>query len=96
MGRQGEQSHGGALGQGIDLQGAIDDLARLQEEGRLSEEKVDAHLVAEDLAFLDGEINPASWYPSESYARLMQLLGDVEGAGKDAYFVEREGPARAA
>jgi hypothetical protein len=71
------------------FKGAIADLLRLQEEGRLSEEKVDAYLAAEDLAFLDGEISPASWYPIESYARLMQLLGDVEGAGKDAYFVER-------
>jgi len=77
------------------FKGAIDDLARLQQEGRLPEAKVDAYLAAEDLAFLEGEISPAVWYPIESYARLMQLLGDVEGAGKDAYFVERgRGSAR--
>ena len=71
------------------VKGAIDDLARLQEAGRLSEEQIEAGLSAEDLAFLETEANPASWYPMESYARITQLLGDVEGAGKDSYFVER-------
>jgi hypothetical protein len=74
---------------GAIFKGAIADLARLQEEGRLSQEEVDARLATEDLAFLEGEINPAAWYPIETYARLMELLGDVEGAGKDAYFLER-------
>ena len=71
------------------FKGVIDDLARLIEEGRISEDEVDAKLAAEDLAFLETEINPAAWYPIESYGRLMQLLGDVEGGGKDAYFAER-------
>jgi len=71
------------------FKGAIDDLARLRETGRLSEEQIDAGLTAEDLVFLETDVNPASWYPMESYARVTQLLGDVEGAGKDSYFVER-------
>jgi hypothetical protein len=71
------------------FKGAIGDLARLRETGRLSEEQVEAGLAAEDLAFLEAEVNPASWYPMESYARIMEFLGDVEGAGKDSYFVER-------
>jgi hypothetical protein len=71
------------------FKGATDDLARLREEGRLSEAELDAHLTAEDLALLGTEISPAAWYPMESYARLMRLLGEVEGAGKDSYFVER-------
>jgi len=71
------------------FKGVIDDLARLQAEGRLSQDQVDAQLAIEDLALLEGEINPAAWYPMESYARLMELLGEIEGAGKDAYFVER-------
>jgi hypothetical protein len=71
------------------FKGVIDDLARLQEEGRVSQEDVDAQLVAEDLAFLEGEISRSMWYPMESYGRLMQLLGEIEGAGKDAYFLER-------
>ena len=71
------------------FRGAIDDLARLQREGRVSQEEVDAQLATEDLAFLEGEIHPSAWYPMESYGRLMELLGDLEGGGKDAYFVER-------
>jgi hypothetical protein len=71
------------------FKGATDDLARLREEGRLSQEEADARLAPEDLALLEGEIQPAAWYPIESYARLMELLGDVEGEGKDSYFVER-------
>ena len=71
------------------FKGAIEDLARLQREGRVSQEEVDAQLATEDLAFLEGEISAAGWYPIESYARLMELLGDLEAGGKDAYFVER-------
>lgn len=71
------------------FKGVIDDLARLREEGQLSQETLDDQLAPEDLAFLENEISPAAWYPIESYGRLMQLLGKIEGAGKDAYFVER-------
>lgn len=71
------------------FQGAVDDLARLREQGRVSEEQIEARLSAEDLIFLEAEANPAAWYPMESYARITQLLGDIEGAGKDSYFVER-------
>jgi hypothetical protein len=71
------------------FKGVIDDLARVRETGLLSEEQIEAGLVTEDLAFLETEVNPASWYPMESYARITQLLGRIEGAGKDSYFVER-------
>jgi len=71
------------------FKGVTDDLARLQEEGRIPQEVSDARLAAEDLAFLEGEISPAAWYPMESYGRFMQLVGEIEGAGKDSYFVER-------
>ena len=77
------------------FKGVIDDLARLQREGRVSQEEVDARLATEDLALLEGEINASAWYPMESYGRLMDLLGEVEAGGKDAYFVERgRGSAR--
>jgi hypothetical protein len=71
------------------FKGVIDDLARLLEEGRVSEEQIETKLVAEDLVFLEAEVNPASWYPMESYARITQLLGEIEGAGKEGYFVKR-------
>ena len=71
------------------FQGVIDDLAHLREQGRVSEEQIEAGLAAEDFAFLETQVNPAAWYPMESYARITQLLGEIEGAGKDSYFVER-------
>jgi hypothetical protein len=71
------------------FKGVIDDLARLRERGGVSEEQIEAGLAAEDLDLLEAEVNPASWYPMESYARIAQLLGEVEGAGKDDYFVDR-------
>jgi hypothetical protein len=49
-------------------------------------------LAAEDLGLLDLAIDPAAWYPMESYARPMRLLGDIEGGGKEAYFAD---PVRA-
>jgi hypothetical protein len=71
------------------FKGVIDDLARVREKGRLSEEQIEAGLAAEDLVLLEVEVNPAAWYPMESYARIVELLGEVEGAGKDGYFLER-------
>jgi len=71
------------------FQGAIDDLARLRRVGRVSDEQIEARLAAEDLAFLETNVSAASWYPMDAYARMIQLLGDVEGTGKDSYFVER-------
>lgn len=71
------------------FRGATEDLARLRGEGRISEERLEAQLPPEDLVLLEREINPAGWYPLESYARLLRLLGEIEGAGKDEYFAER-------
>ena len=77
------------------FKGVIGDIARLQQEGRISQEEVDARLATEDLVFLEGEIHAAAWYPMASYGRMMDLLGEIEGGGKDAYFVERgKGSAR--
>jgi hypothetical protein len=67
----------------------VGDLQRLVEEGRITEEEIGARLGAEGLACLESEINAAAWYPIETYARIMQLLGDVEGGGEEKYFLER-------
>jgi hypothetical protein len=71
------------------FKGVVDDLARLREKGEVSEEEAEAGLDAEDLVFLESDVNPASWYPMESYARITQFLGETQGAGKDGYFVDR-------
>jgi len=71
------------------FRGATDDLSRVSEEGRLSEEQIEAALGVEDMVLLEREVNPASWYPLRSYTRIVELLGKVEGDGKDAYYVDR-------
>ena len=57
-----------------DRQVTSDDLKRLTED---------------DLALLDTDINPAGWYPVDSYDRLIRLLHDVDGRGRPGYFEER-------
>lgn len=74
---------------GVVFAGAIDDINRLQKTGRVSEEVLDAHLRPQDSALLKRTIVSGEWYPIASYARFLQFLGEVEGRGKDAYFVER-------
>ena len=71
------------------FKGVVDDLARLREQGRVSEEQIEARLAAEDLVLLEAKVNPALWYPMESYAHITQFLGEIEGAGKDGYFIDR-------
>ena len=67
----------------------IDELVRLRDAGRIADEQLEVRLEAEELALLDGKINTAGWYPMASYTRFLQLLGDIEGGGSQAYFVER-------
>jgi hypothetical protein len=71
------------------FKGGITDLRRLLDEGRVSEDEIGARLGAGSLAYLEGEILDLGWYPLDCYARLLQLLGDVEGAGDGKYFIER-------
>ena len=65
------------------------DILRLIEDGAISREEVEARLEVEDLVLLDSKIMVAGWYPVNTYARMVELLRDVEGGGDDAYLVER-------
>jgi hypothetical protein len=71
------------------FKGAVEDLARLRDQGRVSDMEIKGRLPAEDLALIEGEINISGWYPIDCYNRLITLLYGVEGGGQDAYFVER-------
>ena len=73
---------------GMTLAGVVEDVKRLCEEGRISEEKL-TRLEAEELAWLDGKIQPALWYPIGGYTRLSELLLEVEGRGDPEYMVRR-------
>jgi len=74
---------------GTIFQGVIDDLARLRGEGRVSDAQIETGLIPEDLVYLENEINASGWYPLESYTRFSEFLCQIEGEGKDSYYVER-------
>ena len=74
---------------GIALQSVIDDVLRLREEGRIPESMLEARLEKKELAWLEEKVQPALWYAIDGYARLTQLLLEVEGRGDPDYIVRR-------
>jgi hypothetical protein len=74
---------------GIALQSVIDDVQRLREEGHISDSLLEARLERKELAWLDEKVQPALWYAIDGYARLTQLLLEVEGGGDPDYVVRR-------
>ncbi len=71
------------------VKGAMDDLTRLRAEGRIQDSVLEARLTSKELDILDWDINPAAWYPIPLYDKLLRLLCEVEGDGKDEYYVRR-------
>jgi hypothetical protein len=71
------------------FKGAITDLLRLLDEGGVTEYALEVELGAETFSYLEREIFDASWYPMASYDQILQLLGELEGGGKEEYFIAR-------
>ena len=67
----------------------VEDVERLVREGCVSREKLEAKLGEEALSHLDESIQPALWYPIESYRVLAEFLVEVEGGGRMEYMFER-------
>lgn len=63
----------------------IEDVAKLLSSGALSRAEAGRWLVPEDFALLEREVVISSWYDVRCYARLSQLLLDVEGHGDPEY-----------
>jgi hypothetical protein len=74
---------------GTAFQSVVEDLRRLLEAGRISDDELEARLEAEDLRLLEEKVLPGLWYPLASYRRLTELLMQVEGGGSIAYVVAR-------
>lgn len=74
---------------GTAFQSVVEDLCRLREAGRLREDALAARLEAADLRLLDVKVLPGLWYPLASYARLTELLMELEGGGRSSYVVAR-------
>jgi hypothetical protein len=67
---------------------AVTDLQEMMESGRLSREQLELRLRPEDVEILDSKILPGDWYPIDSYGRVIDLLGEVDGGG-EAYHIRR-------
>jgi hypothetical protein len=67
---------------------AVTDLQELLDSGRLRREQLELRLRREDLEILDSKILPGDWYPIDSYGRIIDLMGEVDGGGAD-YHLQR-------
>jgi hypothetical protein len=75
---------------GTAFQAVPQDLLGLVESGGLSREELETRLEALDLELLEAKIQPASWYPIATYARMVELLADCGAPNeRERYCVER-------
>ena len=74
---------------GSALSSVVEDLRALRDSGRISPARIEKTLQPVDLALLDTQIEPALWYPIQSYARLTEVLLDVLGRGDPQYIADR-------
>lgn len=66
------------------------DVNALLARGAVTRQELEAALEAEDLRLLDRKVQPADWYPIESYRRLLRVLCDKESGGDEqAYLIAR-------
>jgi len=72
----------------------IADLRELRDRGGISQEKLDERLSPLERELVESVISPAAWYPMESYARITDLLCEMEG-GKPKDYFRRRGAANA-
>lgn len=68
---------------GSGISSLIEDLAKMRDEGRLSQELIEERLGREDRALLERPVSLAAWYDIQSYRRLAELLCEVEGRRED-------------
>jgi len=69
---------------GSALIGLVQDLKAHLEEGRVSEEELEARLRSDDLALIaEGKLLPTQWVPLDQYERLSEALFSVAGSGAD-------------
>ena len=80
---------------GSAFQSVIEDVRRLEGEGRLEAADLDEALTEKDRGILDTVVTPVAWYPMETYARLLELLVREEGGDDPVGYLCTRG-ARAA
>ncbi len=68
---------------------AAEDVLKLVSAGTLARGELERWLRPTDVALLHQPLIPSSWYDVQAYGRLLELLRDVEGEGKNEYLRER-------
>ena len=65
--------------------GVVEDVNKLLQSGLASRREAKRWLQPEDFALLDQPVVITRWYDIRSYARMNELLRDVEGGGSNQY-----------
>lgn len=73
---------------GTIFQAVADQLNEYLSHGIIQREELAARCKPDDLAYLDGEIAIASWYPIDTYGRYLRFLCDRFGDGRREYLME--------
>lgn len=69
--------------------GLVEDVQKLLARNVLKREELGRWLQAKDLGAIDSPVHAHEWYDIRVYARLSELLRDVEGKGRNEYLVKR-------
>jgi hypothetical protein len=74
---------------GAAIEKLVEDVKRLRDAGRVSAEELSVRLDRVALELLDQKLQPALWYPIESYQRLTDVLWELEGRRAPDYLRQR-------
>ncbi len=67
-----------------------DDLHRMLDDGRLSEDELEARLSREERELLESKVLATKWYAIETYRKLLALVAQKDAKGPvDEYLIER-------
>jgi hypothetical protein len=67
----------------------VEDIQKLLAAKRLKREELSRWLEPKDVALVDSTVLTHEWYDVRSYARMSELLRDVEGGGRNEYLMKR-------
>jgi len=68
---------------------AVEDVLKLISSGALARGELGRWLQPSDVGLLEQPVTPSGWYDVRTYGRVLELLKDVEGEGKNEYLRAR-------
>ena len=68
---------------------AVEDILKLVSAGTLARRELERRLLPTDVALVDRSVISSGWYDVQAYGRLLELLKEVEGEGRNEYLRER-------